>query len=135
MGKLYPCRLAALLAVLMVGGLGCSNQDADRLARAARCVGEKMETLTGGADGQLAGWQVVKANVNELTLDTRVSARLRWEKSLAGSNIQVTARDGVVELKGTVRDLSQRRRAVELAESTVGTEKVNDQLEVPTAAP
>ena len=68
-------------------------------------------------------------------LDARVSARLRWDKALAGSKIQVQAKDGVVELKGPVIDLAQRRRAVELAESTAGADKVTDLLEVPSREP
>jgi osmotically-inducible protein OsmY len=36
----------------------------------------------------------------------------------------------VIELKGTVHNLGERRRAVELAESTTGVEQVKDLLEV-----
>ena len=38
-----------------------------------------------------------------------------------------------IELKGKVQDLTQRRRAVELAETTAGVEKVTDLLQ--TEAP
>ena len=42
---------------------------------------------------------------------------------------------GEVELKGKVNDLMQRRRAVELTDSTAGVEKVVDQLELPEREP
>ena len=65
-----------------------------------------------------------------MTLDTRVAARLRWDKALVNHKIEVTAADGVVELKGKVGDLIQRRRAVEIAQSTAGVNEVRDSLEV-----
>jgi osmotically-inducible protein OsmY len=94
------------------------------MARVGRCAAAKGEAFTAGA----GGWQALQANLDELTLDARVSARLRWDKSLEGAQIQVAVTDGAVDLKGTVRDEDQRRRAVGLAESTVGVGKVNDLL-------
>ena len=130
MGKRRFGRWALAGLGLAVGTIGCSNEDPDHLARVAKCVAAKSEGLTGDADKTLTGWQALQANLDELTLDARVSARLRWDKDLAATPIQVQVRDGAVELKGTVRDLQQRRRAVELAQSTVGADKVVDRLEV-----
>jgi len=99
------------------------------LARAAGKAREKINSASGESGrGLTTGWQ-------SMALDARVSARLRWDKTLSNEQIQVQATGGVIELKGTVRDLGQRRRAVELAESTVGTEQVLDLLEVPTQEP
>jgi hypothetical protein len=130
MGKERSCRLAFVAMALIVGAGGCSNDDPDHLARVAKCVAAKGEGLTGDPDKTLTGLQALQANLDELTLDARVSARLRWDKDLVGAKIQVQIKEGAVELKGTVVDLSQRRRAVELAQSTVGTEKVADRLDI-----
>jgi osmotically-inducible protein OsmY len=81
------------------------------------------------------GWRAIHGGGDDPTLDARVSLRLRWDKSLGDTLIQVRATDGVVELKGTVHDLAQRRRAVELTESTAGVERVTDALEIPTPEP
>ena len=63
----------------------------------------------------------MRANWSDASLENRVSARLRWEKQLADVRIEVkSAGNGVIELKGTVGNLHQRRRAVELAEMTEG---------------
>src|SRR5262245_962339 len=113
MGKLGSCRWALVGLALAAGAIGCSQEDPDHLARVAKCVAAKGEGLTGDADKTLTGLQALQVNLDELTLDARVSARLRWDKDLAGSQIQVQVRDGAVELKGTVRDLPQRRRAVQ----------------------
>jgi osmotically-inducible protein OsmY len=128
--------LVGLFGALIMFACGCDSQDTNRLARAARCVAAKFESVTGNADDKLtAGLQAFRTDLNEMSLDTRISARLRWDKSLAGSKIQVRANGGVVELKGAVGDLAQRRRAVQLAESTVGAVQVTDLLEVPTSEP
>jgi osmotically-inducible protein OsmY len=125
-----------LVAGLTFATCGCEGQDTDRLGRAARRIAAKFDSLTSGADDKLsAGWQAFRVDLNEMSLDARVSARLRWDKALAGAKIQVQAKDGVIELKGPVADMAQRRRAVELAESTAGAEKVTDLLEIPTREP
>src|SRR5262249_26316806 len=111
---------------------GCSNEDADHLVRVGKVTAAKVEALTGGNDKLLGGWQAVRGDLNEVGLDARVALRLRWDKSLADVRIDVQVKDGQVELKGTVHDLTQRRRAVDLAESTAGAEKVNDLLEIKT---
>jgi BON domain len=117
------------LVVFVLCVVGCSNSDQDHLARAAGKARERIKSASGESGrGLTTGWQ-------SMALDARVSARLRWDKILSNEQIQVQATGGVIELKGTVRDLIQRRRAVELAESTVGTEQVLDLLEVPTQEP
>src|SRR5262249_32288015 len=132
MNKHRSGRLVLLGLVLAAGEIGCGSDDPDHLARIAKCVAAKGQGFTGDADKTLTGWQALQANMEDLTLDARVSARLRWDKDLAGAQIQVQVKEGALELKGTVHDLPQRRRAVELAQSTVGTEKVVDQLEMHT---
>ncbi len=113
----------------LVFGTGCNNSDRDHLARAAGKAREKVQGLTGETGQSLTtGWQ-------SMALDARVSARLKWDKSLSGEQIRVQATGAVIELSGTVKDLTQHRRAVELAESTVGAEQVVDLLEVPSQAP
>ncbi|MGH9676255.1 MAG: BON domain-containing protein, partial [Candidatus Acidiferrum sp.] len=59
----------------------------------------------------------------------RVLWRIRWDKQLAGEAIQVDSPSGgVINLKGVVNDINHHRRAVELAESTDGVERVVDKL-------
>ena len=121
-------RLLFFVSIILCA-LGCNSNDQDHIARAAGKAREKIKDVTGESSrGLTTGWQ-------SMALDARVSARLRWDKALSSEQIQVQANGSVIELHGTVRDLIQRRRAVELAESTVGTEQVLDQLEVPTQEP
>jgi len=115
-----------LLLGLAALSAGCSRQDTERLARIGKRLAAHAEALTADCHAGLGGsW-----GGEGVGLGARVRARLRWDRALADLPIQVHAAGGTVELKGTVRELAQRRRAVELAESTTGVEKVNDQLQV-----
>ncbi|HLN33231.1 MAG TPA: BON domain-containing protein [Gemmataceae bacterium] len=135
-GVFRPGCLCLLLAVAASLSAGCNNEDATRMARVGRMVLAKAELVTQGADAKLArGWQAVHGGLEEAPLETRVSARLRWDKGLAQAEIQVHVEGSEVELKGTVRDEAQKRRAVELAEATAGVEKVTDALELPAQDP
>jgi hypothetical protein len=120
----------SFLAALMLATAGCDGQDTERLANVARYLGDQLDVFVGGANGQLPAWPALRPGMEQFPVDIRVAARLSWDKGLEGSQIQVSARDGVIELKGTVQDLTQRRRAVDLANSTAGVTEVVNNLEV-----
>jgi osmotically-inducible protein OsmY len=129
MGKRDLRSLAATVFCFAVFITGCNNNDRDHLAQAAGKAREKVKGLTGETGQSLTtGWQ-------SMALDASISARLKWDKSLSGEQIRVQANGAVIELSGTVKDLTQHRRAVELAESTVGAEQIVDLLEVPSQGP
>jgi osmotically-inducible protein OsmY len=124
MARLLPL----LVAVSLVMALGCRNHDADCLARVAQRAAAKGEALA----SDVSPLQALHANLDEWTLDARVAARLRWDKSLEGAQIRVTITGDVVELKGAVNNEDQRKRAVALAESTTGVGQVSEFLEIQT---
>jgi hypothetical protein len=120
MGKL---RRGGGLLLLALAGLaaGCSRQDTERLGRIGQHLAARVEGLTADCrEGLGDNWHG--------TLQARVAARLRWDRGLEGLPIEVRAAGGVVELKGTVEHPGQRQRALELAQTTAGVEKVNDLL-------
>ena len=132
---LGPAGLALLLGGMALAA-GCSGEDADRLARVGRKVVARLETLTGNADGKLTkGLQALRGEWDQAPVDGRVAARLRWDRALAALRLEVSSEGGVVTLRGTVQDLAQRRRAVELAESTTGVQRVVDALDLPAPSP
>jgi osmotically-inducible protein OsmY len=131
MDKRGKSRLARLAATGLIVVAGCGEQDADKLSRVGRKSIEKVEVISGADPTKLNdGWRSLRANWDEVTLDTRLAVRFRWDKRLEGADIHIHSKDGIVELKGTVRDMAQRRRAVEIAESTVGAEKVTDEMSI-----
>lgn len=120
-----------LVLSMMLMMCGCS-QDADRLARVFHKASAKFDGVTEGLRDKLHnGWGAVRGSASETRLDSRVALRMRWDSDMAGAVVQVRlAGPGVVELTGDVADLTQRRRAVELANTTAGVESVLDRLRV-----
>ncbi len=81
-----------------------------------------------------SGWEQVRRAIDRFGIEGRVYSRLHWDKALSSSNIDVvTESDGVIELKGTVPDLTAKVKAVELAKETTGVQQVVDHLT--TASP
>jgi osmotically-inducible protein OsmY len=110
---------------------GCSD-DADRLARVFQKTSAKFDGVTESLREKLQnGWGAVQGSMSETSLDSRVGLRLRWDTDMGGADVHVSlVGSGAVELTGTVADLMQRRRAVELAHTTAGVENVIDRLTV-----
>lgn len=112
---------------------GC-GQDAEVLARLGRKSWSKLEALGHETANQLGPRiEAARAGCPDPTLAARVSCRLRWDQSLEGAAIEVHAAEGKIELTGTVMNPTQRQKAIELAETTVGVEQVLDSLTLPDA--
>jgi osmotically-inducible protein OsmY len=117
-----------LVVCLLLVAAGCKARDGDVLRKIARKTGEKLEGATGSV-GQMAGSVPVPAVGSDVT--ARVQARLRWDRYLADSRIDVRGRGkGVIVLKGQVSEASVKQRALDLARSTVGVERVSDEVKV-----
>jgi hypothetical protein len=125
----------ALVLGLSLGACGC-GQDADVLARIGRKAADRVQAAGRDVAGQLAPrLEAVRPAAPEPTLAERVTYRLQWDQALAGADIQVSVAEDVVELKGTAASAEQRRRALELAQNTVGAVVVVDALTVPESNP
>ncbi len=119
--------------VAAVAALACGcGRDADQLARVGRKVAGRAEALAEGAQGRIGPrLQSVRESLGDgATTEGRVAARLRWDKALAGAEIQVQISEGAVELKGTAADENQKQRAEELARTTAGVESVRNEIAV-----
>jgi osmotically-inducible protein OsmY len=127
MSKQGKWRWLAFLGLLAVG---CDGQDADRLAKIGRKAADKLQAQAGADPGRTPdSLQSIRGGIGEFALDAKVSARLRWDKPLEGTAIQVAAMGGgTVKLTGTVPNFEARQRAVQLASSTSGVSKVMDEL-------
>jgi osmotically-inducible protein OsmY len=133
MRKINSRRPSAILGMLLLILAGCSRSDSECLARIARKVPGRISDATSDARDSLgAGWQDV---CGEVGVEARVAARLRWDKALADSVIEVKLHEGEIELKGTVKDEAQRQRAIEIAGSTAGVDKVTEQLQIQVEEP
>jgi osmotically-inducible protein OsmY len=92
-----------------------------RLDRGLEQIGEKLKKA----------WEDAKQSVDELGIQGRVYARVRWDKALADQkiDIQVEKKD-IVILTGIVRDEEAMDKAVQLTEDTIGVREVVNQLQV-----
>ena len=132
MGSRRKAWLAAGLLTAALAGSGCAKHDTEALARIGRKLADRAENWIGEFKDHLdlGGGNSVQA---------RVTQRLRWDKALAESPIEVKGRGADVELNGILVDIALKTRAVELAQSTTGVANVVDNLQVldvnPTPVP
>ncbi|MBX9584418.1 MAG: BON domain-containing protein [Gemmataceae bacterium] len=121
--------LAVTAAYVFLVGSRFTAADGEKLAAVGRVVAAKVRaalppSLVDNPVGAL------RRGLPERVED-RVAARLAADKRLQGVDFAVSADGGAVTLRGVVPDAAARRKAVALAENTVGVEKVTDELAVP----
>ena len=122
--------LALIAAYAVLVGGRFAPGDGDRLSAAGRVVAGRVRDALPPA-ARLAGPAGVLRGELPERVEDRVRARLTGDKRLAGVTFVVTADGGAVTLRGVVPDPTARRRAVAVAENTVGVETVTDELAVP----
>lgn len=119
------CSAAIVLIVLAfsapVHAQGIAARAGDALDNAGRTVRNTVESAIGQA----------RAATHEQELLARVYSRIRWDKYLAGSSLEIqTQADGTAILKGSTSDKVRKERAVALARDTVGINRVVDEISV-----
>ncbi len=114
----------ATMALVLFLGLGgaCNRQDTECLGSIGRKVMVRAGTATAPFREKIDSLKIARPVLD--TLQEKVSARFRWEKVLADLTLEVVVTGNEIELKGIVKTAEQRSRAVELAESTTGVERV-----------
>ena len=123
------CPLRALgLTVLLA--TGCARQDAEILSRVGHKLAENAKASSAGLREKFP-FRLAAATA-EPTLGDIVKQRLATDKLLVGLTIEIQATGADIELKGTVDREEQKRRAVELAESTQGVQNVVDSIQMRT---
>lgn len=114
-------RTVLLIACLSLAG--CKARDGDILLKAAARVADKFDA------GEVTAR--FRAAAGESSLGGRVESRIRWDRYLKDSDLEVALTGvGVVTLRGEVPDAALKGRAVELARTTVGVERVVDEMTV-----
>jgi hypothetical protein len=124
--------LSVVVFLAIVGGaLAASKKsDADVLTRVGRTAADKVIAVMPERE-KVAG-PLARVQFGALTtVDERVRARLRTDAALDGANVSVSADSGVVKLTGKAETSAQRERAVQLAQTTKGVTKVEQEIAVP----
>lgn len=127
-----PLGMVLLLAPIILA-TGCNRHDTESLSRIGRKIVDRASAAGSGVREKLDVLKVARGGLG--SLQERVAVRLRWEKMLADMALEVVVSGTEIELKGTVKTAEQRARAVELAEATVGVERVLVSLTVAADSP
>jgi len=124
--------LVILMFGIIVGGaLGFSKKsDAEVLTRVGKTTARKVTGAMPPAN-QLAGPLAATKTGDLLPPEDRVRLRFQTDKALEGAAITVIAEGKEIRLRGEVGNALVRARAVELAQTTSGVEKVTNELVEP----
>jgi hypothetical protein len=123
---MWRSRSVCLAFCLLTAATGCTRQDTECISRIGRKVSAHARNNAGDL-GTMFDLAWVSAR-KEPSLQERIQDRLRFDKSLAEFTFEVCVKDKEVEVKGQVKTAEQRQRAIELAESLVGVERVIDSI-------
>jgi len=115
-------------ALLVVASAIASQAQDGPLRRTGRALDNAGRNVRARVEGEVVRGQIT---AQERDLLARVTTRIRWDKKLIDSVLQIEVQlDGSVILRGSVLDAAAKNRAVDLAESTVGVTKVVDELAI-----
>lgn len=117
-----------VVPLFLMAFAGCKPTDGETLRKVARKSGEKIQRACAPMNEATPSWSQALA---EPSIARRVEGRMRHDRYLAA--FRLTARNdgpGSVVLRGTVPDASLQTRALELARSTLGVEKVTGEIVV-----
>lgn len=140
-----PRVLTCLAASLALGACGDRGQDQtvgqqvdkaiDRageagrdLRRGAEDAAQDARSATMGAASQAASGTGARSDDAKIT--SQVQDAFKADKDLGGGGIDVTAREGVVTLKGTAPSAAAKARAAEIARNVKDVKSVDNQLSV-----
>jgi osmotically-inducible protein OsmY len=126
-----PSTLVAVLFSVFLAG--CSDNDAEKLRRVGDKTFDRVSLLAqqvGEELGQTLLEQKKSTAAEPISVVERVTQRLRWDRDLAALEIDVAQQDDGILLSGKVKSDAQKKQAAELAEHTLGVQKVQNNLQV-----
>lgn len=129
MRQMAAALILLTLFVVLVGSR-FTPADGDKLAAVSRLVGAKLRAAL-PLDAALAGPVGAFRRGLPDRVEDRVKARLETDRRFVGVAFTITADGETVTLRGVVPDAALKRRAVTVAENTVGVAAVTDELAVP----
>ena len=118
---LSVCLLSAIPLMQARGQQGLGEQIGERLDQGVKRLRSELREE----------WADIRQSVERLGVQGRVFSRLRWDKDIQTSKIDIEVRDTeVVVLRGTVPSAAVQQKAVKLAQDTVGVQEVVNELSV-----
>jgi len=120
--------LAVVLTAPATAQEGAGERLGERLDQAVDTLQQEAKELAGQAR---RGFERVRGMVEQMSVEARVLARIRWDKALQGASVSVDVdREGTAVLSGTVRDETALAKAQQLAGDTIGVQRAVNKLTV-----
>jgi hypothetical protein len=115
-----------LIIIAVFSMAGCNRSDGDRLARVGTRATKNLKAMI--PERIPISGSIGLTNGSEM--ENRVRQRFRSDRYLSSLSLEIICEENAVRLKGQVDDPLLKRRASEIAESTIGVEKVIDEIVV-----
>lgn len=120
----------ALLSILMVG---CCDNDAEKLRLVGDKTFDRVSLLAQQVTDELGQTLLERQKASSSSSPSvaeRVTQRLRWDRDLGALEIDVSQKNDAIVLAGKVKSDVQKKQAEEIAERTLGVQKVQNNLQV-----
>jgi len=135
--KWFPIVPAMGMVILLAGWSSMAQEPKtttekfkDKVGGAVNSIKKGAQSAEGAIKDQYAR---ARTGIINMGIESRVYARLHWDKALTGSKIDLSApKEGVIALSGTVADAKVKAKALLLANDTVGVTDVIDHLTILT---
>ncbi|MGP0065775.1 MAG: BON domain-containing protein [Isosphaeraceae bacterium] len=131
--------VAALSGLAIAGAQDPQPPDASSKSTVKEKLDSAVESVKKGAqnaaDAVKEQYHRATESVHGLGEQGRIYARFHWDKHLQQADIDIDVKGTTATLSGTVPTAKAKAKAIELAEDTVGIEKVIDHLTVTAPAP
>jgi osmotically-inducible protein OsmY len=119
-GSLFlVCTLAVIMMAVAPAVAG--DYDADNSAKNARDRGD--QSMTPGDQGGSAADRELTANIRKAIVDDDAL-------SMNAHNVKIITKDGVVTLRGPVKNLGEKTSVAAKAQKIAGVKRVDNQLEI-----
>ncbi len=121
-------RIITATFLCLLGGFFLIQLPAQEREGLGERIGEKIDKGLKKLSTELRQeWSEIRQSVERMGVQGRVYSRLRWDKAIDVSTLDIQMQDKeTVVLNGTVSSTTQQRKAVQLAQDTVGVGKVID---------
>jgi hyperosmotically inducible periplasmic protein len=128
---LTSCIATAGLLAAIAATPAAARDDKSSSAKKASAASERAQDK---AEARTEDHRDVGDTVSDAWLVTKVKAQFWDEDALDDSDINVDAREGVIILRGTVVSQAGKTRAAEIARTTEGVKRVDNQLTIAASA-
>jgi osmotically-inducible protein OsmY len=115
---------------------GCSESDAEKLRRVGDKTFDRVTQLAQKVSEELGQTLLEhKPPATEPSILERVAQRIHWDRDLAILEIGVAEKEEALVLTGKVKNDALKQHAQDLAERTLGVQKVRNEIEVEEVKP